>query len=95
MDIDKIVLNGVWQLCGRQEKIGRDPEIFRDGAFKITDAAVPGNIELELCRAGWTPDPFVGTNSNAYRKYESWEGWFEKAFEVAETTGDFEFEFVF
>ena len=93
MDIDKIVLNGVWQLCGRQEKIGRDPEIFRDGAFKITDAAVPGNIELELCRAGWTPDPFVGTNSNAYRKYESWEWFFEKEFEVAETTGEFELEF--
>ncbi|MBO4367658.1 MAG: glycoside hydrolase family 2 [Clostridia bacterium] len=34
------------------------------------EAQVPGNVELDLYRAGLEPDPFFGTNLYLYRKYE-------------------------
>ncbi len=86
---ENISLNGCWKLCGRQEKSGREPEIFQDGEITIPDAAVPGNIELELCRTGLTPEPFFGQNSNAYRAYEGYEWCFEKEFELDSTDGEF------
>ena len=34
-------------------------------------ARVPGNVELDLERAGRLPDPFVGENIHRLRAYES------------------------
>lgn len=89
---ENISLNGSWKLYGRPEVIGRAPGIFHDGPIQIADAAVPGNIELELCRAGMTPEPFFGRNSNAYHAYEGFEWCFEREFTLEDAEGNFELE---
>ena len=90
---NKISLNGVWTLCGKIGDVDNTPAIFRKGDINITDAVVPGNIELDLFRSGFTPEPFFGTNSNCYRQYEAYEWCFEREFEVEDTNGKFELEF--
>lgn len=93
MMVDEISLNGRWTLCGRPEIPGNRPGIFREGPVHIADAAIPGNIELELCRAGIAPDPFFGTNSNAYRAFECYEWCLEREFELDDADGEFELDF--
>ena len=43
-------------------------------------ATVPGNCELDLVRAGLAPNPEVGTNSYAFRKWEGYEWLYAKSF---------------
>lgn len=52
-------LNGAWRLSG-------------SGAVDVTDipAIVPGNIEIDLERAGIIPDPFFGCNEKKLRPFE-------------------------
>ena len=87
-----VSLNGKWALCGRLETVGHTAEIFQNGTIAIP-ASVPGNIELELCRAGLAPEPFFGTNSNAYRKFEAYEWCFTREFELDDADGEFVLRF--
>ena len=43
-------------------------------------AAVPGNVELDLQRAGILPDPFVGANIRLLRPLETHEWWYRREF---------------
>ena len=72
-------LNGSWSLCGRKES-GLEPEVFFTGDVSL-EAAVPGNIELELFKGGLVGDPYISTNARALRKYEFYEWCFSKTFE--------------
>lgn len=56
----------------------------KDQGWPCIDAKVPGNVELDLCRAGLEEDPFYGNNIYRYRKYEFYQWWFERSFEVQE-----------
>ena len=52
------------------------------------DATVPGNVELDLSRAGILPeDLFVGMNSTLTEQYEHHEWWYETKFTMPETDG--------
>jgi beta-mannosidase len=44
------------------------------------DAQVPGNVELDLVRAGRLSDPFVGRNIHLLRAFESFEWWYVRQF---------------
>ena len=67
-------LNGEWALRGRS------PE----GETLSLSAQVPGNVELDLFRAGIQPDPYYGDNEYLYKPYEFWDWTFEKTIFVPE-----------
>ncbi len=76
-------LNGQWDLYGMPEDGGvpEDLAAFREGAQHIP-ARVPGNVELDLVRAGVEPDPFWADNLYRFRKYEFYSWQFERTFDV-------------
>ncbi|MBS6194135.1 MAG: hypothetical protein KH828_00960 [Clostridiales bacterium] len=51
---------------------------------KVIGASIPGNVELDLQRAGLEGDPFYGTNVYNYRKYEFYSWWFIRTFTLPE-----------
>lgn len=58
-------LDGTWKLCwgdGTRGRLPYVPEYARAGrldASRYLDARVPGEVHLDLARAGWIPDPYV------------------------------------
>lgn len=80
----KISLDGRWKLTYFQEgkfKI-ENPAQFSDIKTKTMTALVPGNVELDLVRAGEIPDPFFADNVFKLRPYEFYEWWYERSFEI-------------
>ena len=76
--MEKISLNGVWSLYYAPEKqLPETPEALALSDIGRVEATVPGNVELDLFRAGVCPDPFFGENLYEFRKYErcSSAGW--------------------
>ena len=72
----KISLNGKWRLIGRPEG--------NENAEKIEiNAIVPGNVQLDLSRAGYLPnDLYMGENILETEKFEGYEWWYETEFEA-------------
>ena len=71
-----ISLNGEWTLTCIPPKNDE-----RLKPFSIS-AEVPGNVELDLVRAGIEPEPFFGENEYRYHKYEVCAWRFEKSIPV-------------
>ncbi len=70
----RISLNGTWKLHvlpPRGDASVDEPDRLEAGARDAVPARVPGNVELDLERAGRLPDPFVGENIHRLRAYES------------------------
>jgi len=95
--MQKISLNGTWKL-----------KYFPEGKFKIAkpeqlskikvdtvEATVPGNVELDLVRAGKIPDPFFANNIFKLRQYEFYEWWYIRSFKTPAGTGNRRAELVF
>ncbi len=84
MKTENISLNGIWTLSGRREKCNAAPcASFDECDFSFKDAAVPGNIELELEKNGFVPEIQMGRNAEKLRPYEFYEFLFEKDFEYS------------
>lgn len=47
-------------------------------------ARVPGNVELDLHRAGQVPEPFFANNIHLMRQFETHEWWYTRDFDVPE-----------
>ena len=77
-------LNGSWKLYYHLEDgpMPRSPEELRAAAWPCVEARVPGNVELDLMRAGLEEDPFYDQNLYRYRKYEFCQWWFERTFQA-------------
>lgn len=71
-----ISLDGSWQLSGAGA--GNTVTV----TVTDIDAAVPGNIELDLCRAKIIPDPFWGDNAARVRPYEFFDWQYRRDFFV-------------
>ena len=79
----RLSLDGAWEL-----RYFRQPESapvrtvpLPEGLpVETVDARVPGNCELDLVRAGRAPDPEIGTNAYAFRKWEGHEWLYAKTF---------------
>jgi len=75
-------LGGKWELLFAREGAGA-PETIAEaekaGATRM-EAEVPGNVELDLLRAGVEKDPFIGNNLYLYRKYEFCRWWLRRTF---------------
>ena len=83
--MEKISLNGVWSLYYAPEKqLPETPEALALSDIGRVEATVPGNVELDLFRAGVCPDPFFGENLYEFRKYEFYGWWYTRVFTVDE-----------
>ncbi|MBT6147429.1 MAG: glycoside hydrolase family 2, partial [Gemmatimonadetes bacterium] len=81
-----IDLNGQWKLqYGKQEIPAMEldsPRIPQD--FTMVDALVPGNVELDLMRAGHLPAQLErGNNIYDLRPLESYQWWYSRSFTIA------------
>ncbi len=82
MEIDS--LNGDWQLVHFPEGEHRvaSPEELRALRLPAIPARVPGNVELDLARAGALPEPFYAGNIRQLRPLETHEWWYSRIFYV-------------
>ncbi len=75
-------LDGEWSLAYAPEtKWAPGGMEFPENA-QVISAQVPGNVELDLHRAGIEPDPFFGENVKLFRKYEFYMWKFSREFDV-------------
>ncbi|MCD9023234.1 glycoside hydrolase family 2 protein [Cohnella silvisoli] len=79
-----ISLDGQWELYYLQQgELDIDhPVALRASELKPIAAAVPGNVELDLCGAGILPDPYVGENIHLLKPYETYEWWYQRKLTV-------------
>ncbi len=85
---NQISLNGDWKLYYALETdaLGDDLQALPEAGQCIT-AQVPGNVELDLFRAGIEPDPFYAENLYLFRKYEFYSWQFERTFKAPDKNG--------
>lgn len=82
--MNALKLNGDWTLYYRLETgdMPSTPQEMIAQNWPRVPAKVPGNVELDLIRAGVEEDFAPGTNLYAFRKYEFYQWWYEKAFDL-------------
>lgn len=81
--MSSISLNGEWKLYyALEDQQTRDDLDDLRQRGTLIPARVPGNVELDLHRAGKEPDPFWGENIYLFRKYEFYRWQFERDFIV-------------
>ena len=57
------------------------------GAKRVIPAAVPGNFELDMQKAGLLPDPYYADNIIAHRELEDMHLWYFANFDLREEKG--------
>lgn len=88
----RLSLDGVWKLyhfCEFDLAVHRPDQLATSGLEPI-DAMVPGNVELDLVRAGKLSDPFFGTNIFDLRQYETHQWWYVRSFDMPAARPDCE-----
>ncbi len=77
---------GDWSLYfGVQDKEAPNtPEDLKRSNFQHIDASVPGNVEIDLLKAGIIQDPMKGDNVYDLRKYETYQWWYQRSFKKPE-----------
>ncbi|MCD6519279.1 MAG: hypothetical protein J7M05_05080 [Anaerolineae bacterium] len=88
-------LNGLWELWHWPEGTRKASPENLDALGEPLAAQVPGNVELDLFRAGEIPDPFFGRNFFALREFEFHEWWYRKRFQAPKELASQEVELVF
>lgn len=90
-------LNGEWRLYfGPQDQNApKAPGELAGSAFKSVPAAVPGNVELDLMKAGLLPDISRGANIYLLRPYELFQWWYHRRFPTPRLAEDERAELVF
>src|SRR5690349_17356298 len=79
--MQRINLNGEWQLTyGPQQCSALSAQPPAD--WPAIPAMVPGNVELDLVRAGVLPEPSIGNNIYRLREYEGYEWWYRRSFKA-------------
>lgn len=77
----RVDLGGEWQLSYRPlrgQRVGIGDVDFSN--MPTVSALVPGNVELDLMRAGILPDLALGNNIYRLREFETYEWWYRKSF---------------
>jgi beta-mannosidase len=82
--LQTLSLNGTWKVRFCDGHRGRAEFAARDwtDATRYMDAQVPGEIHLDLLRAGLIPDPYAGTNVLAARWVEEQVWAYRKEFDA-------------
>ena len=78
--------NNAWTLYfGVQDKNApQNPGELAKSGFKKIDATVPGNVEIDLQKAGIIENPEKGDNVWQLRKYETYQWWYQRSFKKPE-----------
>lgn len=92
-----ISLDGAWQLSYGPQTAGgpQTPDDLEAAAWPTVEARVPGNVELDLMRAGVLPELSYGDNIYLLRPYEGYQWWYRRTFEAPETAAGERVELVF
>jgi beta-mannosidase len=95
--VKTISLDGEWTLYGFAERDSpvHGPEDLAPQHAASCPGEVPGNVELDLVRAGRLPDPFFGNNIEKLRPYELYEWWYQRTFETPQVAMGQRTELVF
>lgn len=90
-------LDGSWQLSyGPQRPDGpRSPKDLTRAGWPAIAATVPGNVELDLMKAGLLPELSVGTNIYRLRELEGNQWWYQRKFQTPKRPGHTRIELVF
>ncbi|MFH0797133.1 MAG: sugar-binding domain-containing protein [Candidatus Omnitrophota bacterium] len=81
----RISLNGIWNLTYTYfGKYLSETAIGEYKELKWLDAVVPGDVHLDLMKAGLIDDPFFGRNTDHCLWMESKDWWYRKSFVVPE-----------
>lgn len=86
-----ISLNGTWDLYYFKQDSMRiaEPSALKTADIARVDATVPGNVELDLSRAGVLPhDLYMGENIRELEKFEEYEWWYETTFDAPKEAAD-------
>ena len=73
-------LNGTWDLYFFEQgsKDIKVPADLKNADIPKISATVPGNVELDLSKAGFLPeDLYMGTNIEKVQDYELHEWWYD------------------
>lgn len=79
--MQRIDLNGEWRLSYRPQQ-AKHLSLHQIDLNSLPSvlAHVPGNVEIDLMRAGILPDLAKGNNIYLLRQYETYEWWYQKRF---------------
>lgn len=80
--MQSVSLDGQWELSFLPHRGGvcaTSSGTVPDGATTIP-CSVPGNVEIDLMRAGLLPDLYVAGNIGLARTYEAYEWWYRRTF---------------
>ncbi len=82
--MERIPLNGEWALSyfTEGEVTVNGPDELGQKGITTVPAEVPGNVELDLVRAGKLPDPFHGLNIYELKPLEACQWWYTTTFET-------------
>jgi beta-mannosidase len=85
-----ISLNGSWNLefFPQPEHPVTSPEELAKVSVQQIEATVPGNVELDLLKAGLVANPMIGNNIYTLRKYEGYQWCFTKKFKSPQVNHD-------
>jgi beta-mannosidase len=92
-----VSLDGAWQLSyGAQRPDGpRTPADLARAGWPNIAATVPGNVELDLMKAGKLPDLSVGNNVYRTREWENHQWWYQRKFPTPQRPDQARIELVF
>jgi beta-mannosidase len=92
-----ISLDGSWTLAHFPERSSpiSHPSDLAGAEGSTIPAQVPGNVELDLMRAGELPDIYFGDNVHQLSPFESHEWWYSRSFGTPEVPPGCRVEMVF
>jgi beta-mannosidase len=84
--VNVLDLNGTWKLHWSDGQRSRPEHALRDppDESRFIDAQVPGEVHLDLLKAGWISDPCVGANVLAARWVEEFIWTYRRTFDLLE-----------
>ena len=68
----------------QDEKAPLKPSELGKSGFRKIAATVPGNVEIDLQKAGIIEDPRIGVNVYDLRPYETYQWWYKRSFKKPE-----------
>ena len=82
--IQQLDLNGLWKIRWSDGEKGRPAHALLDAPdeMRYLPAEVPGELHLDMEKAGLIADPYVGTNALAARWVEEFYWSYRREFEV-------------
>ncbi len=95
--LNTLSLDGEWSLIHFPEGSHSvsSPAELKAAGLPAIPARVPGNVELDLVRAGELPEPFYAANIRRLRPLETHEWWYTRVFQAPESLGGLPWRLVF